>query len=63
MSIDDYENLLKENAELKKLIGQFKGLLDSIPDPVFMKDDELRWIYGNPVILNLYQIDIDNYVG
>ncbi|MES1998928.1 MAG: GGDEF domain-containing protein [Pseudomonadota bacterium] len=63
MSIDDYENLLKENAELKKLIGQFKGLLDSIPDPVFMKDDELRWIYGNPVILNLYQIDKNNYIG
>jgi PAS domain S-box-containing protein len=60
---DDYQKLLNENRELKLLINQFKGLLDAIPDPVFMKDHELRWIYGNPVILNLYNIDSENYVG
>lgn len=63
MKTDNHETLLKENAELKHLIQQFKNLLDSIPDPVFMKDENLRWIYGNPVILNLYNIDKDNYIG
>ncbi|NMM37450.1 MAG: GGDEF domain-containing protein [Glaciimonas sp.] len=59
----DREQLLEENAKLKHLISQFTGLLDSIPDPVFMKDSNLRWIYGNPVILNLYSIDKNNYIG
>ena len=63
MEPQDYKRLLEENQKLKHLIGQFKNLLDSIPDPVFMKDENLRWIYGNPVILNLYSIDPDNYVG
>ena len=60
---ESYQQLLDENNELKHLIGQFKGLLNTIPDPVFMKDHELKWIYGNPVILNLYSIDKDNYIG
>lgn len=60
---EEYKKLLDENKNLKRLITQFKGLLDAIPDPVFMKDDELRWIYGNPAILNLYNIDSENYVG
>jgi PAS domain S-box-containing protein len=60
---EDYQKLKDENNELKRLIDQFKGLLDSIPDPVFMKDHELKWIYGNPVILNLYNIDKENYLG
>ncbi len=55
--------LEKELATNKKLIEQFKGLLDSIPDPVFMKDENLLWIYGNPVILNLYNINPNNYIG
>ncbi len=63
MQRENYETLLEENRKLKHLISQFKTLLDSIPDPVFMKDENLRWIYGNPVILNLYSIDPDNYVG
>ncbi len=63
MDTKNYDTLLEENKELKHLINQFKNLLDSIPDPVFMKDENLRWIYGNPVILNLYSIDKDNYVG
>ncbi len=63
MQTQSYESLLAENEHLKHLIFQFKNLLDSIPDPVFMKDEHLRWIYGNPVILNLYNIDKDNYVG
>jgi len=63
MQNNDYVALLEENNELKHLIHQFKNLLDSIPDPVFMKDENLRWIYGNPVILNLYNIDKDNYIG
>lgn len=58
-----YSILEKENTALKHMIEQFKNLLDSIPDPVFMKDENLRWIYGNPVILNLYSIDKDNYIG
>lgn len=57
------KQLQAENEKLKHLISQFTGLLDSIPDPVFMKDDDLRWIYGNPVILNLYSIDKNNYIG
>ena len=57
------EEALEEIARQNKLIEQFKGLLDSIPDPVFMKDENLRWIYGNPVILNLYNIDKNNYIG
>lgn len=60
---DDYQKLLDENNNLKRLINQFKSLLDAIPDPVFMKDQELKWIYGNPVILNLYNIDSENYIG
>ncbi len=63
MQEKNYEALIAENKALKRLIFQFKNLLDSIPDPVFMKDEKLRWIYGNPVILNLYSIDKDNYVG
>lgn len=63
MPKQNYEELLKENIALKHKINQFKTLLDSIPDPVFMKDENLRWIYGNPVILNLYNIDKYNYVG
>ncbi len=63
MSAKEIETLQQENAELKALIVQFKRLLDSIPDPVFMKDEGLHWIYGNPVILDLYSIDRDNYVG
>lgn len=52
-----------EVDKLNKLIDQFKGLLDALPDPVFMKDEKLLWIYGNPVILKLYGIDPDNYLG
>ncbi|PHS31532.1 MAG: hypothetical protein COA92_08150 [Sulfurovum sp.] len=63
MKKQNYEEILKENLALKHRINQFKNLLDSIPDPVFMKDENLRWIYGNPVILNLYNIDKDNYIG
>lgn len=47
----------------KQLLSQFKSLLNTLPDPVFMKDENLRWIYGNPVILNLYNIPKDDYVG
>lgn len=59
----NYDELVEENKTLKHRISQFKNLLDSIPDPVFMKDENLRWIYGNPVILNLYNIDKGNYIG
>ncbi|MBN2896996.1 MAG: EAL domain-containing protein [Campylobacterales bacterium] len=52
-----------ERARYQKLLGQFRGLLDALPDPVFMKDEELRWIYGNPVILNLYNIPPNDYIG
>ena len=61
--MNETETLLQENRELKHTIAQFKSLLDSIPDPVFMKDENLRWIYGNPVILDLYSIDRENYIG
>lgn len=65
---DNYylEIIQKQNVEIeeyKKLITQFKGLLDSIPDPVFMKDENLKWLYGNPIILRLYDIDPLNYIG
>ncbi len=60
---EELVRLKKENASLMHMIKQFTDLLDSIPDPVFMKDEHLRWIYGNPVILNLYNIDKDNYIG
>jgi diguanylate cyclase (GGDEF)-like protein/PAS domain S-box-containing protein len=49
--------------EKEKIVARFKGLLNSIPDPVFMKDENLLWMYGNPTILNLYNIDPNNYVG
>jgi diguanylate cyclase (GGDEF)-like protein/PAS domain S-box-containing protein len=57
------------NAQNKGLVGErelffhFKSLLDAIPDPVFMKDQDLRWIYGNSVILDLYGLSPDNYIG
>lgn len=57
------EEVLQENKELKKLIVQFKTLLDVIPDPVFLKDENLRWIYGNPIVLELFDINPDTYVG
>jgi diguanylate cyclase (GGDEF)-like protein/PAS domain S-box-containing protein len=52
-----------ELAHTKKLLAQFKSLLDALPDPIFMKDESLRWIYGNPSILKLYAIDPNNYIG
>ncbi len=44
-------------------LAQFKTLLDTLPDPVFMKDKNLHWIYGNKTILNLYGIDPESYIG
>lgn len=61
---EDKINMLEVALEEKtKLVNHFINLLNSIPDPVFMKDENLLWIYGNPVILNLYNIDPNNYIG
>lgn len=57
------KQLEEQLSQSQKLITQFKNLLDSIPDPIFMKDENLLWIYENPVILNLYNIDPNNYIG
>jgi len=61
--ISEEIDCIKQSAQAKKLLGQFKNLLDTLPDPVFMKDEHLRWIYGNPVILDLYNIAPDDYIG
>lgn len=57
------KKLEDELASANKLINQFKSLLDCIPDPIFMKDDNFSWIYANPTTLKLYNIDPNNYVG
>jgi diguanylate cyclase (GGDEF)-like protein/PAS domain S-box-containing protein len=61
--IDQKNEKIVEFAHQNKLFHHFKSLLDAIPDPVFMKDEKLRWIYGNTVILNLYGIDKETYIG
>jgi diguanylate cyclase (GGDEF)-like protein/PAS domain S-box-containing protein len=61
--IDQKNEKIVEFAHQNKLFSHFKSLLDVMPDPVFMKDEKLQWIYGNTAILNLYGIDKETYVG
>ena len=61
--IDQKNEKIIEFSEKNKLFSHFKSLLDVIPDPVFMKDERLEWIYGNSKILSLYGIDKTSYVG
>lgn len=40
-----------------------EDILDSIADPVFMKDREHRWIYGNRAFTKLMGVERDEYLG
>lgn len=42
----------------------FFGLvLDLVPDPVFVKDEQHRWIYGNQAFSKLLELDPKDYLG
>lgn len=42
MAIEQPNNVLKSDADF------LRALLDSIADPIFVKDEHHRWVYGNP---------------
>ncbi len=39
------------------------NLLDILPDPIFVKDREHRWIYGNREFTNLLKMPSEKFVG
>lgn len=41
---------------------QLTTILDGLPCPVIIKDQNLRWVYANPAVCELYSIK-DEYIG
>lgn len=52
-----------QEAELLKRKEFFEILMNSIPDPVFVKNREHQWIYGNAAFSKIVGIDLDKYLG
>lgn len=63
ISLAEISFLTDKIQKSETFLNHFKQLLDSVPDPIFMKDKDLKWIYANKVILNLYNIHKDKYIG
>lgn len=59
-SISRELHLVAESERQKRFT---EDILDSIADPVFMKDREHRWIYGNRAFSNLIGASREEYLG
>lgn len=64
---NDIENKIKDLEsqveQSNNLVDKFKNLLDVIPDPIFMKDENLNWLYANNSTLKLYKLNKQTYIG
>lgn len=59
-SITDYSNAQTEPTASDERIRQ---ILDAIPDPIFVKDEAHRWIYGNDAFSSLLNLPLEGYLG
>lgn len=60
-------NLLLESEKVKgELAGKkvmFEKLIDAVADPIFVKNKQHQWIYGNTAFSKLLNMDIKEYIG
>lgn len=42
---------------------RIRQILDAIPDPIFVKDEAHRWIYGNDAFSSLLNLPLERYLG
>jgi len=62
--INDIENsYLSTEKELKERENSLKVLINSTPDVILFKDGEGKWIEANDSILELFEVDRNNYKG
>ncbi|MDD1701421.1 MAG: methyl-accepting chemotaxis protein [Methanoregula sp.] len=45
--MDDYELLKQENVKLKDKIAEYESILDAVPYPIHVTDNDMRWTYMN----------------
>jgi PAS domain S-box-containing protein len=43
--------------------GQFQNYMDDNPTAAYMKGEDLRHIYGNKLLLDMYGVSLDEFVG
>lgn len=53
VSMHDVTEQKKQEAALKESRAFLRTMIDTVPDPIFVKDDEHRWIEGNVAFWNL----------
>lgn len=60
-------HLLLESEKVKgELAGQkefFEKLIDAVADPIFVKNKQHQWIYGNKAFSHLLNMDLKGYIG
>jgi PAS domain S-box-containing protein len=57
------QSLDQTSAELKEKAFWFNTLVETIPDPIFLKDGEGRWLIANHQALQLFEIEGIDYFG
>jgi len=56
-------NLAKANQELADSRSFLKNIINHIPDPIFVKDKQHRWIDGNNALWNLFGKSEEELIG
>lgn len=60
-------NLLLESEKVKgDLSGKkifFEQLIDAVADPIFVKNKQHQWIYGNKAFSEILNLDLKDYIG
>lgn len=66
LRIKKLKMLLSAETYRGDLVGRkefFETLIDSVADPIFVKDSQHKWIYGNQAFSRLFGRDSKEYIG
>lgn len=60
---EDIEALQKENDKLREQLAFYKSALNALNNPVFLKDEELRYMFFNDSYKEFFKLEEGQYIG
>lgn len=60
---EELEALREENNQLRRKMVLYKSALDSLNNPVFLKDEELRFVFFNKSYREFFDVEEGQYIG
>lgn len=60
---EEFEALKKENERLHRELRFYKSAINALHNPVFLKDEELRYIFFNESYREFFELEEGQYIG